>query len=1000
MGGPFRFSAWKCILSFSETLRYRQTEKVHTLKRTLTVVGALLLVSFFLGYAAILLLVRTDGFRARVQSELSKRTGYEVRIDELRLSPWLSLTASGVSAAKGERVLFQGKRIVCLFLPVDLFYGKISRLSIERPLFRLSLRDLFASSGKMSWNVSLGSLNIEDAEFVLETGQRESFTVSSVFLNARGVSIGAQTGLRLRAHLPGVNGNATVSVSGGAQEKHAAVVVTQGQGEEKPPAGLLPELPKEKTVFEARFQMKAKENGAYEIKGSGAFRQFQLGPEKIEGEFTSLVELDAQKGLLFSVGLKTPRIPAKFLPAGISLAPGPARATLKGGYSGSKKTLTLPEIKVALSAGTLEGGGAIALGEKPARLSATLRLRDGTLDPLKPLMTERFGRFAYKGKIAADLNLSGAYDDPLITGVAWDDGAKIEGDKFSVSRLSFKLPFQWGRSSFQMKAGRVRGEELGWGRAGETQLKIREAVVTSDLVREPSGSLRTTADFQFLEGGFSSPDSSKVGEHLAAKGRFTYQKADGDASFNGEMQVDRLELLWNKFFGDFKDQKPSIQVEGSYRKEGEEIRFDRCRVSLASVGDLEFKGWVQHLLADPLFSLEIRTDDLRQAGFYDFFIRDTFKIAYPILGQIRVGGKSNLAVLAQGSLQAFTVEGDLRLQQGEILERSGRWRVGPMALELPLKLRFPEALKERPAGAPPVGRLSIREIKMPSTTIPEIRTSVVLWNNSLRFPEPIRVSLFGGTSAIEGVVWKDVVAVPRDLSLSLRLEGLRLLELTQALGWYRFGGTLSGSIPEVRWSGDSLRSEGAINLNVFGGRVSIRGMEIEKPLSPLRSIRMDVGLEGLDLEQASETFQFGRISGVLAGAIQDLVITQGQAAQFQADIRTVEIAGVGQWISVEALNKITVLSSGNEAGFIYGGLAGFFDFFRYSRLGFKAALKNDRIVLRGIESRDGKEYLVVGTLLPPTVNIIGHSQEVGFSELLRRLERIQKTGGPESSGRP
>jgi hypothetical protein len=88
------------------------------------------------------------------------------------------------------------------------------------------------------------------------------------------------------------------------------------------------------------------------------------------------------------------------------------------------------------------------------------------------------------------------------------------------------------------------------------------------------------------------------------------------------------------------------------------------------------------------------------------------------------------------------------------------------------------------------------------------------------------------------------------------------------------------------------------------------------------------------------------------------------------------------------------LSSGQNAGALYGGLAGFFDSFRYSKLGFKAHLKNDRLTLRGVETRGEQEYLVVGSFLPPTVNIVSHTQVIGFSELLRRLERIQ-SGKPE-----
>jgi len=58
-------------------------------------------------------------------------------------------------------------------------------------------------------------------------------------------------------------------------------------------------------------------------------------------------------------------------------------------------------------------------------------------------------------------------------------------------------------------------------------------------------------------------------------------------------------------------------------------------------------------------------------------------------------------------------------------------------------------------------------------------------------------------------------------------------------------------------------------------------------------------------------------------------------------------------------------------------------------LGCKAKLKNDRLTLRGVESDGDKELLVVGSFLPPTVNIISHTQNIAFSELLRRLERIK-----------
>jgi hypothetical protein len=608
--------------------------------------------------------------------------------------------------------------------------------------------------------------------------------------------------------------------------------------------------------------------------------------------------------------------------------------------------------------------------------------------------------FTYSGKIAADLNVSGPYNDPLVTGIAWNDGAKVLGKNISFAQLSLKIPFQWTRSSVQVKSGRFQGKDLVLGRKGETQFRFQEVSLLSELIKQQRKPLQMAGDFQILEGRFATSDEAKVGEHLNVKGRFTCENCDGDASFKGEARVESLELLWDKFFGDFKDQKPFLKVDGTYQRAADELRFNLFHVLLDTIGHVGLKGSVRQFLSDPLFNLDIQTDDFRPAGFYDFFVRDAFKTTHPIFARIGTAGKSNVAIRAQGSLESFTVEGRLRLQQGEIRESSGRWRVGPVTLDLPLRLHFPHAQKENAGELPPVGKFSVQGIKTASTTVPEISGAIILWNNSLRFPEAIRVSLFGGTCVIEKLAWQDVIGSPKELSFSLRLDDLRLLDLTEALGWYRFGGSLSGAIPDVQWTGDSLKSAGAIALDVFGGRVTIGEMEIEKPLSTVRSIKMDARIEGIDLEQASETFEFGRISGVLAGTIEDLVITRGQPAEFKADIHTVEKPGISQWISVEALNKITVLSSGNEAGSIYGGIAGFFDFFRYNKLGFKAVLKNDKMALRGIETKNNQEYLVVGTLLPPTVNIISHTQEIGFSELLRRLERVQKKESPKSSAHP
>jgi hypothetical protein len=269
-----------------------------------------------------------------------------------------------------------------------------------------------------------------------------------------------------------------------------------------------------------------------------------------------------------------------------------------------------------------------------------------------------------------------------------------------------------------------------------------------------------------------------------------------------------------------------------------------------------------------------------------------------------------------------------------------------------------------------------------------IVTTVSLSNNTLSFHQPLRATIFGGVLEVSNLVWPDIINQPKQLSFSVDAKQLQLQELTQALDWPRFTGTLTGSIPEVQSANDSMRTRGEIQAELFGGRIRLSKLEIEDPFSSLASIKLDAALSGIQLEQASKTFEFGRISGILEGTINDLVLTDGQPSQFRADLHSVD-RGTEQRISVEALNKITVMSSGESAGGLYGGLAGLFDSFRYSKLGFKAILKNDRLTLRGVESQGDNELLVVGSFLPPTVNIISHTQEISFSELVRRLQRVK-----------
>jgi hypothetical protein len=416
---------------------------------------------------------------------------------------------------------------------------------------------------------------------------------------------------------------------------------------------------------------------------------------------------------------------------------------------------------------------------------------------------------------------------------------------------------------------------------------------------------------------------------------------------------------------------------------------------MANIGTIDAAANVERLNQSPVFAVTLQSPGLKTGGIFDSFVRDALKTTYPFLDQLLVTGQLGLSASARGGLADLSASGVLQVQRGVFGAKSGDWQIGPIDLTLPFLIHFPAA-RMNTGTKVRQGTLVMEAARFGSEAASGFKASLSLRDNVLQFEQPMHLGIYGGTVDVRNLVWSDIIAQPAVATFSVDLKDLQLERLTRALNWYPFTGTLSGSIPRVNWNDKSIRTEGQIQGEIFRGETQITKLEIENPFLPTFSIKSNLRFQNIDLEELTRTFQFGTISGILEGSVTDLIITDGQPAQFFADFHNVERSGVSQWISVEALNKITVLSSGTNANVLYGGLTRLFDSFRYSKLGFKAALKNDKLTLHGIETRDNLDYLVVGTIIPPTVNVISHTQEISFGELVRRLTQI-RTSQPRAT---
>ncbi len=313
-----------------------------------------------------------------------------------------------------------------------------------------------------------------------------------------------------------------------------------------------------------------------------------------------------------------------------------------------------------------------------------------------------------------------------------------------------------------------------------------------------------------------------------------------------------------------------------------------------------------------------------------------------------------------------------------------------MNASLPFYLTYPNSYKAS-SRRERAGSLTIGEIKLGEASIKDLKASPLLWENRLSFLDDISIPVFSGAIALHGVVYEDILSPARELSFGVVVSGIRLSEVGDMLGLPPFSGTLTGSIPIVTLSGSRLRTDGLIELRLFSGRIGIRGIEMDNMFSPIASFKSSIEIDRLNLAELTDTFEFGRISGILTGYVQDLVIMDGLPTSFSMQMETIRTRGVPQRIDVKALKKIQVFSSGSSISILDKGIYRFFKEYGYSRMGFSGKLVDDRFSLLGVEEADNKRYIVVGSLTPPRVDVVSYTRDISFAELIKRLKRVQQT---------
>ena len=219
------------------------------------------------------------------------------------------------------------------------------------------------------------------------------------------------------------------------------------------------------------------------------------------------------------------------------------------------------------------------------------------------------------------------------------------------------------------------------------------------------------------------------------------------------------------------------------------------------------------------------------------------------------------------------------------------------------------------------------------------------------------------------------------------ISPISMEKLSAVLGMPKMLGTLSGMIPQVRYENGQIEVDGALLFKVFDGTVVASQLKFADPFGRAPRLSGNLNMRRLDLDLLTRTFSFGNVQGLIDVDVNNLVLQNWQALQFNARIAS-SAGHYRKKISQKAVQNISSLGGSGAAAAIQRGVVGIFEDFGYSQITWTCALRNDVCLMGGVSKQAGGAYSLIEGGGIPAINVIGYNEYVSWSELITRLKRV------------
>ncbi|HEY5674861.1 MAG TPA: hypothetical protein VIR78_14230 [Malonomonas sp.] len=492
---------------------------------------------------------------------------------------------------------------------------------------------------------------------------------------------------------------------------------------------------------------------------------------------------------------------------------------------------------------------------------------------------------------------------------------------------------------------------------------------------------------------YSSPDGqSGVGDAIITlQGEISGNQTQESIALNLSGNLRVKEVLSGTFYADLSAYSANFSLSGDWLPATLQLNVHPLTIALPQIGSLTTTGQLSPVQIQLQGHLEL--PDL--ATNYGEQLRPLLGDFRPAFADLNLAGGMSLETALYWHQNSWQTYGALQLRGLTADWKPQRLAMTAVTGSIPFALSSGVELSAATPATEYPGELSFAALSVSQASLEQGHLQLVATPNRLRFISPLRLQLAGGQAKIENLSlgW---LADGLQGSAKIKITEVELETLTKELGLPVMQGRFSADLGTIHYADRQLKSDGVASIEVFDGRFQLQNMRYSNPFSRYPTFHTNIDFSGVDLLQATRTFDFGEMNGVLDGHIHGLEIFGKTPAAFTAAFSTRNEGKRN--ISVKALNNLSILSQGGISAALSRGIYKFIDFYRYRTIGIKCSLENDTFTLLGTAMPGSNRYLVQGGLLPPRIDITTSTPTISFKEMVNRLGRIERTGKSRSQG--